>query len=79
MTGKAPAPRSQSPDSITPSPDTAMYEVYCTVTDHQGSRVIPTGHAFHLEVTAWDCVAQLQRSYPDGTFWADYTATAYPY
>jgi len=56
-----------------------MYEVYCTVTNDQGSRVTHTGHAYHLEACAWDCVAQLQRSYPHGTFWVDWTAQAYPY
>jgi hypothetical protein len=56
-----------------------MFEIFCTITNDQGSRVIPTGHAYHLEACAWDCVAQLQRSYPNGTFWVDWTVPAYPY
>jgi hypothetical protein len=56
-----------------------MFEIFCTITDELGSRVVPTGHGFSLEVCAEDRLAQLQRSYPDGIFWVDYTALPYPY
>ena len=56
-----------------------MFETFCTITNDQGSRVVPTGHAFHTEEAAYDHVEALERSYPGQRFWVEpaYEAGAY--
>ena len=49
-----------------------MYEIFCTLTDELGSRVVPTGHAAYLEVVAHDKLDTLQRSYPDEELWVEF-------
>ena len=49
-----------------------MFETFCTITDDQGSRVVPTGHAFHTAEAADAQVETLERSYPGERFWVGY-------
>lgn len=48
-----------------------MFEIFCTITDEQGSRVVPTGHASHSEEAADAHIEALERSYPGQRFWVE--------
>ena len=48
-----------------------MLEIFCTITNDHGSRVVPTGHAFHAEEAADAQVEALERSYPGQRFWVE--------
>ena len=49
-----------------------MFELYCTLTDELGSRVVPTGHAFHDEIAAEHCQARLSAAYPENRIWVEF-------
>jgi hypothetical protein len=48
-----------------------MFEIFCTITNEQGSRVVATGRAFHTEEGAYAHVEALERSYPGQRFWVE--------
>lgn len=53
-----------------------MYEIFCTITDELGSRVVPTGHAHYLEVVADGKAEELKRIYPKNDFWVEWVPAA---
>ncbi len=53
-----------------------MYEVFSTIHDDYGTRVVPTGKSAFLEVTAYEIMERMKAHYPEDWFHVEWVPSA---